>query len=127
VVLLEAPPHSAEAPRFRGDGPLALSAEAIGYERLDPHTVRLRVPGPPGLAVVSEGYHADFQAEAHGERRSLLRANGRYWAVPTAGGGETVTVTYRPRWRPWAVGALAVGILAVVRLILAPGPRVHGV
>ena len=62
----------------------------------------------------------DFQAEAGGETRALLRANGRYWAVATAGGGETLTVTYRPPWRPWAVGACALGLLSAVALSLRP-------
>jgi hypothetical protein len=122
VVLLEAPPPSPP-----GAGPPLGGARAIGaevaYERLDPHTVRLRVPGPPGLVVVAEGHHPDWRADANGERRAVLRANGRYWAIASAGGGETLTVHFRPAWRPWALAACCLG--AVVALGLAVRPAIR--
>ena len=89
----------------------------VSYERVDPHTVRLKVEGPPGVVVVADGYHRDFQAEADGRPRRLLRANGRYWALPSAGGGEVITVRYRPPWRFWAITASALGALGVLALL----------
>ncbi len=115
VVLLEAAPPAPPAPP---QGRMPAVTGEVAYERLDPHTVRLRVPGPPGLVVVAEGYHPDWRADANGERRAVLRANGRYWAVPSAGGGETLTVRFRPAWRPWALAASGLGAVAAFGLLL---------
>jgi hypothetical protein len=64
---------------------------------------------------VSEGYHRDWVARAADAERPLLRANGRYWAIPTRG-GETITVRFEPAWREPALAALALGSLAVLVL-----------
>jgi hypothetical protein len=120
VVLLEAPPPAPPAaPGSRLGGAPATLVD-VTHERLDPHTVRLRVPGPPGLVVVAEGYHADWRADANGERRAVLRANGRYWAIPSAGGGETLTVRFLPAWRPWALAAFGLGALVAFVLLVRP-------
>jgi hypothetical protein len=123
VVLLEEAPAGAA---LRGDPSDRRSAGAAAmpiYERLDPHTVRLTVEGPPGLVVVADGYHRDFQVEAEGVPRRLLRANGRYWALPSTGGGEVITVRYRPPWPMWAIGASALGGLGVLALLWRPPGR----
>jgi hypothetical protein len=133
VVLLETAPSAglvpshALSPARRPEGGHSLDSdgsgmgsEAVGYERLDPHTVRLIVPGPPGLVVVADGYHRDWLAESNGQRRRLLRANGRYWAIETAGGGETITIRYLPAWRPFAMTSCALGALVVLVLVLDP-------
>jgi hypothetical protein len=98
----------------------SLSSGSVEYERVDPHTVRLKVAGPRGLVVVAEGHHPDWSVEASGERRPLLRANGRYWAVPTAGGGETVTVRFAPSWRSRALACCGLGLVGVLALALSP-------
>lgn len=122
VVLLEtAPPGAAaaESGPQGGTGPPTSGGE-VPCERIDPHTVRLTVTGPPGLVVVAEGYHRDWAAESNGEQRVVLRANSRYWAIPTAGGGEVITVRYVPPWRSWALAACALGVLVALVLVLDP-------
>lgn len=109
VLLQQDPP-----PRPRSAPSGEAAAGPVRYERIDAHTVQLTVEGPPGFVVVSEGYHRDWTVEVDGEPRGPLRANGRYWAVPTAGGRERFTARYRPAWRPVAVTACAVGALGVL-------------
>lgn len=92
------------------------------YERLDPHTIRLTVSGPPGYLVVTDGYHSDWQVEADdGRPRPLIRANGRYWAIPTDGGAQVFTARFRPWWRGPALVLCGLGLL--VALCLLVGPR----
>jgi hypothetical protein len=112
VLLLEAEPPADVA---RAAASFAGGA-AVSLEREGPHLVRLRVNGGPGLVFVSEGYHRDWVARAAGAERPLLRANGRYWAIPTRGGGETITLRFEPAWRAPALAALALGSLAVLVL-----------
>jgi hypothetical protein len=57
---------------------------------------------------------------ANDSPRPLLRANGRYWAIPTRGGGETITVRYRPSWRTPALAALALGAVCSLALVAWP-------
>ena len=97
------------------------SPSEASVERVSAHEVRVRAGVDAGLVVVSEGYHRDWQATASDGERPLLRANGRYWAIPTRGGGETITVRYRPSWRAPALAALALGALGA--LVLAAWPR----
>jgi hypothetical protein len=119
LALLDA---DASPPSGPGPGPVTVGegggSPGIEFERLDPHTVRLRGNGPPGLWVVTEGYHPSWKAEAGGEPRGLWRANGRYWAIEARGGEEIVTVRFRPAWRPWATAATVTGALGVLALAL---------
>ena len=75
---------------------------------------------------MSEGHHRDWHAYASDGERPLLRANGRYWAIPTRGGDETITVRYEPSWRTPALGALALGGLGVLALGAWPLRRAQG-
>ena len=95
----------------------------VSVERPNPHELVLRAGGGPGLVVVSEGYHRDWVASASDGERPLLQANGRYWAIPTRGGGETITVRYRPSWRAPALAALALGGAALLALAAWPARR----
>jgi hypothetical protein len=91
---------------------------AITWSRPDPHTVVLASRGGgPGFLVVSEGFHRDWHAEASGADRPLRRANGRYWAIPTPGGAETVVVRYRPRYMREALVTAGVALLVALGLI----------
>lgn len=98
-------------------------ADHATYEQVDPHTARVTVSGPPGYLVVSNGYHPDWLVEANGRPRPLLRANGRYWAVPTDGGVQVFTAHYRPRWRGPALTLCALGLLAALGLLVWPRPQ----
>jgi hypothetical protein len=123
VVLLSEDPPPALAPLAAGTN--ASPGEA-SVERVDAHELRVRIGGGPGLVVVSEGYHRDWHASASDGQRPLLRANGRYWAIPTRGGGETITVRYRPSWRAPALAALALGALGALALAAWPVRRGTG-
>lgn len=114
-VLLHAPP-----PVLLAVGGAAGPAD-VRFELVDPHTVRLRAKSPPGFVVVSMGYDRAWQAEGPDGPSPLLRANGRYWALPTPGGEREWLVRYRPSWLPAALGLAALGALAAIVLSLASG------
>jgi len=120
AVLLSEDPPPALAPL---DARTGESAGEASVERVSAHELRVRTGGGWGFVVVSEGYHRDWQASASDGARPLLRANGRYWAIPTRGGGETITVRYRPSWRAPALAALALGALGVLALAAWPARR----
>ena len=120
AVLLSEDPPAALAPL---DARTGESAGEASVERVSAHELRVRAGGGWGFVVVSEGYHRDWQASASDGARPLLRANGRYWAIPTRGGGETITVRYRPSWRAPALAALALGALGVLALAAWPARR----
>jgi hypothetical protein len=124
LLTTEPPPVAAT-----GGPPPAGEAE-VRYERLDAHTVRLRARTPPGLVVVLDGYHRDWQVR--GPTTTLLEADGRYQALVTPGGEQEWTLVYRPRWRARALGAFGIGLAGIVLCALvpvrpragaAPGPR----
>jgi hypothetical protein len=107
------PPPAGASPRVAPD---------VTYELLDPHTVRVRATTPAGFIVVLDGYHPDWTAwDETGAAVPVLRADGRYRAMPTSGGVHVFTLRYRPSWRASALLALSAGILAVVALAGAGG------
>jgi hypothetical protein len=111
VVLLEhaPPPPAAGGDRFDGQ-PL------VSYQRLDAHTVRLDCATPPGFIVVLDGYNPGWRAQDGGGEVPLVRADGRYWALPTAGGSRTIDVRFRPSWRTPSLVLAAVALIAVAGL-----------
>jgi hypothetical protein len=97
---------------------------SVTRERLDAHTVRLRVTGLAGYAVVTEGWRPDWVAtDEAGTVRPISIVNGRYWAIPTRGGSEVITVRYQPRWRTPSLVIGAAGLLAAAALGSRPGRR----
>jgi hypothetical protein len=92
----------------------------VAYERVDAHTVRLRATTPPGFLIVLDGYHRDWRAEASSGEVPLSSVHGRYWALPTPGGEQVVTVRFRPAWRPTALAGFGLGVLGVIGLFFAP-------
>jgi hypothetical protein len=127
TVLLEAEPRPGAGACGPPGGAAAAGAPAadpagvVGYELVDPHTVRLTAATPPGFVVVLDGYHPDWSAEDEsGASVPVLRADGRYRAVPTWGGRHVFTLRYRPRWRASALGAMALG-LGVALLLAGAG------
>jgi hypothetical protein len=112
AVLLEAPPPAVPPPAA-SPGPEA----RVTYRLLDPHTVRLEARTPPGFLVVLDGHHPDWVAEDESGPVPVLRAQGRYRALPTPGGERHVTLRYRPRWRGSALALAALSGLAVMALL----------
>jgi len=78
----------------------------------------VRATTPPGLILVLDSHHPDWVAEDEAGRVPLLRADGRYRAVPTPGGDRQFTLRYRPRWRAPALALAALGALCAVALAL---------
>jgi hypothetical protein len=88
---------------------------AVTLERLDPHTVRLRVSGDPGFVVVLEGHHPDWHARGPDGEVPLLAANDRYWALHTPGGERLFTVRFDPSWvRPSLLTSALAGVLVIL-------------
>jgi hypothetical protein len=115
TVLLETPPPSLRAL----EAPPRAAAE-VRVNRPDPHTVVVQAATPPGLIVVLEGHHRHWRADGPSGPLPLLRANGRYWAIPTAGGEAAITVRFRPPWRAGALLVAGLGILGVLALLTDP-------
>ena len=109
VLLTEPPPERPGTTTEPSPPPLV-------FERPDPQTVRVHGVTPPGFVVVLEGYHAAWRVTAPSGALPLLRADGRYWAVPTPGGPIEITARYRPAWRPWALLIAGLGLVACVVL-----------
>lgn len=86
----------------------------VRYERPDPHHVRLELDTPPGFIVVAEGYDQGWTAAGPEGPIPLLRANGRYWALPTRGGEGGIDVRFEPSWRRPALALCVLGVLAAV-------------
>ena len=112
VVLLE------EKPSFEPQATIGAEGTVV-YEPLDPHTIRVRSEGAPGWVLVLDNFHRAWIAESQGERIPLLRANGQYIAIPTAGGSQEVTLHFRPAWRRPALTATGLGLLLVFSLTFA--------
>jgi len=111
VVLLEHAPPPPAVSGVRVDG-----EPVVSYQRVDPHTVRLDCATPPGFIVVLDGYNPGWRAQDRGGEVPLLRSDGRYWALPTAGGSRTIEVRFRPSWRMPSLVLAAVGLAAVAGL-----------
>jgi hypothetical protein len=90
LLLLSAPPAPPAASSAFPDRP------RVDYERIDPHTVRIRSSTPPGYILVLDGYHPGWRATREGVPVPLLRADDRAWALPTPGGDRVYLVRYHP-------------------------------
>jgi hypothetical protein len=93
-------------------------APAVEYRVLGPHEVKVTARTPPGFVVVLDGYHPDWTAEDESGRPvPILKADGRYRAIPTPGGAHVFTLRYRPSWRYPALVALLTGALGAAALL----------
>jgi hypothetical protein len=103
----------------RVETPIVPGEGIVSWQRLDPHTVLLRVRAPAGYVVVSEGFHPAWSAvDAGGRARPIVRGGDRYWAIPTRGGDEILTAHFVPPWRPLALAACGLGAVAACGLLL---------
>jgi hypothetical protein len=82
----------------------------VTCERPDPHHIRLRVSAPPGLVVITEGFHRDWQATGpSGAPVPLARVDGRYMGLQSSGGDATYTLSFEPSWRTPSLALFGVG------------------
>jgi hypothetical protein len=110
VVLLREPVPAA--------GPADAGAPVeVRYESSGPHEVRVRANTPPGFLVVLNQFDPAWRVEGG---TPLLRANFRYWALPTPGGPREFVVRFRPRWRTPALALASLGALILIALVLWP-------
>jgi hypothetical protein len=85
-----------------------------------PGRIRVMTEAPARqLLVLSESFHAGWQAYSDGRRVPILRAYGDFMAVPVAAGAHEVEFVFRPfSWRIGgcvsAAGATALLLLLVV-------------
>jgi hypothetical protein len=91
----------------------------VRWKRSGPHTVSLASDGAAGYLVVIEGLAPAWEAESAGVRLPILRANERYWAIPTGGGPMEISVRYRPGWRAPTLASLALGTLIALILLFS--------
>ncbi len=113
VLLASAPP----APPVASS--LFPASPRVDYERIDPHTVRIRSSTPSGYILVLDGYHPGWTATRGGAPVPLLRADDRAWALPTPGGDQVYVV----RYHSGASVALALSLTAVLASILLAAGR----
>lgn len=116
TVLLEQEPLG-----FDSGVPVDGEMGTVDYTRTDPHTVKVRAVTPRGFVILLDGYHPGWSAESEGRRVPLLRAYGRYCALPTSGGEHVFTLRYEPSWRDPALVACTAGLLAALGLALLGG------
>jgi hypothetical protein len=113
TVLLERDPVGLPA-----SAPFDAAAPSVEYRTLGAHAVAVTTRTPPGFVVVLDGYHPDWTAEDESGRPvPVLKADGRYRAIPTPGGAHVFTLRYRPSWRYPALAALLAGALGVAALL----------
>ncbi|MFN8091513.1 MAG: hypothetical protein U0599_04690 [Vicinamibacteria bacterium] len=94
-------------------------APSVEYRLLGPHEVEVSATTPPGFVVVLDGAHPDWSAaDDSGRPVPVLRADGRYRAIPTAGGSRRFTLSYRPPWRGPALAAFALGVGSAAGLLV---------
>lgn len=90
--------------------------QRVPWSRIDTHTIRLDLDTPPGYVIVLEGHSRHWRAEREGRPTAVFRLNGRYWAIQTPGGRQSITVHYRPSW---LVPALTIATLGLVLSFVA--------
>jgi hypothetical protein len=92
---------------------------SVAYERPDPHQIRLRVSAPPGVVVITEGYHRDWHAVGPAGAVPLSRVGDRYMGLPTPGGDLVYTLRFQPAWRGPSLVLLGAGCALVAALGLS--------
>jgi hypothetical protein len=101
------------------EAPLALPTGSPGSVRLvaeRPGRLELAVAAPTQqLLVVSESYHAGWQATVNGSPQPVLRTNGDFLGCVVGPGKETVTLEFRPGSlrRGFLVSGAGLGLTAI--------------
>jgi hypothetical protein len=119
--ILDPLPRAFWAPTVEAleNGERAAADAVLSYERVDPHTVRLRGATPPGFIAVLDGYDAGWRARRDGVEVPLRRV-GRHWALATPGGTQTIEVRFQPRWLLPSLVLAGAGLAAAGALGLRP-------
>lgn len=112
AVLLEEPPPAAAAPEGR--------AGQVVYERLGPHSVRLRLSGDAGWVAVLDNYHPYWRAVGPDGPQRVYRAYGGFQALATPGGAREVLLEYRPPWLAPSLAGAGIAALLTLGLVLVP-------
>jgi hypothetical protein len=108
-------PGAAPRARFAASAPdpsePPLPRAQVRWRRLDAHTIQLEVRSPPGLVVLAENHHPDWQAEGPSGPTPVLRLDG-HCALATPGGEQRFTLRFRPAWPRASLLLSALGLLA---------------
>ena len=111
---------------------VAVDAGVPGTARLildRPGRIRVMTDAPTRqLLVVSESYHAGWQAYEDGRQVRIVRAYGDFMAVPVAAGAHEIELVFRPlTWRIGgyvsAAGAVALLLFLIVEWACWPRKR----
>jgi hypothetical protein len=92
----------------------------VRYESPDPHTAIVRVSSPPGLVVVLDGYHADWDATLDSRPVPIVEAPGRYRLVETPGGDRTLEFRYHPRALGVGMPVFLIGLVVAAAILRGP-------
>jgi hypothetical protein len=84
---------------------------SVRWRRLDAHAIRLEVRSPPGIVVLAETHHPDWQAEGPSGPTPVLRIDG-HLALATPGGEQSFTLRFRPAWPRPSLLLSALGVAA---------------
>jgi hypothetical protein len=98
----------------------------VRYESPDPHRAIVRVSSPPGLVVVLDGYHADWDATLDGRPVPIVEAPGRYRLVETPGGDRTLEFRYHARALTVGMPVFLIGLVVAAAILRGPLPSAAG-
>lgn len=88
------------------------------------HSVRLEVDAPErSLLVVTDTWYPGWRATVDGDPASIERVNWRFRGVYLEPGGHSVRFDYRPRGVIAGAALSAIGLLALVGVVIVGGRR----
>ena len=119
-------PHAiayvSEGRPLRGAG--TAGAGRIRWLEGNNHSVRLQVVTPrPSLLVLTDSWYPGWKAAVDGRRTPIARVNWRFRGVYLESGTHLVRFDYRPRRIVSGAALSAIGLLALVGLVVAGGRR----
>jgi hypothetical protein len=110
--------HAADPDAMAPSPGASVEVEARGQ-----HAVRQHAPTPPGYVVWLSGWNPGWRAwDAAGAEVPLRRAGQRSIALATAGGEQVFALRFQPRWWPWSLAVMGVG-MALTAVALIPWRR----
>ena len=114
--------YVAEGRPLRGPG--TAGAGRIRWLEGNNHSVRLEVDAPaPALLVLTDSWYPGWTATVDGRSTPIARVNWRFRGVYLEPGAHLVRFDYRPRGIVAGAAVSAVGLLALVGLVIAGGRR----
>jgi hypothetical protein len=101
----------------------AIGPETVNLLAADVNQLEVQVQATsPGYLVLSEVWHPGWLATVNGTRTPVLRANHALRAIFVPAGESTVMLVYTPRSWWIGLGGLAVGLVALIGLIMLGKP-----